>query len=330
VYARWEAEEYRITYNVNGGNSINPGFYTVEDLPFLLPPATRTGYVFGGWYDNSNLTGTPVTAVTTIPTGSATSRTFYAQWNNYSYTVSFKRNDGTDNTLDTKTVNTPATTIGMANFPVNPIRNGYNFTAWNTQADGLGTNFTYSTTVTANISVYARWTLTTPYNITYNLDGGTNPTSGPTSYTVESSTITLPTPTRTNYTFAGWYDNSGFTGNPVTTIPTGSTGNRTFYARWAYNFGITLDPADAGDGALAGATLDMSKNGTPNPTSQTISVNGTSYTNPRWFVDGTLVGTATSIILYAADYGLGGHKLTLIVTKSGVSWSKEISFTVTY
>jgi hypothetical protein len=47
-------------------------------------------------------------------------------------------------------------------------------------------------------------------------------------------------------------------------------------------------------------------------------------------VDGDLKGTGTSIIINAADYSeVGVHYLTLIISKSGVSWSKEISFTVT-
>jgi hypothetical protein len=92
---------------------------------------------------------------------------------------------------------------------------------------------------------------------------------------------------------------------------------------------ITLNP-DAGDGAFSQETFTISRSGTGNPVSQTISVTaGTGYTNPRWLVDRILRGTGTDITLSAADYRLGGHTLTLLINKNGVSWSKEISFTVT-
>lgn len=69
------------------------------------------------------------------------------------------------------------------------------------------------------------------YSITYNLDGGTNYTEAPTTYTALTSTITLGTPTKTNYKFIGWYD-AQTDGNKVTQIVNGSTGNKTLYARW--------------------------------------------------------------------------------------------------
>ena len=72
----------------------------------------------------------------------------------------------------------------------------------------------------------------TTYSITYNLNGGTNASSNPAKYTVETATITLAAPTKTGYTFGGWYTNSGLTGNAVTKIAKGSTGNKIFWAKW--------------------------------------------------------------------------------------------------
>ena len=69
------------------------------------------------------------------------------------------------------------------------------------------------------------------YNITYNLDGGENAAGNPATYR-EDTAVTLLAPTRTNYDFGGWYDNSGFTGDPVTVIPVGASGDKTFYAKW--------------------------------------------------------------------------------------------------
>ena len=70
------------------------------------------------------------------------------------------------------------------------------------------------------------------YNITYNgVEGATFETANPTTYTIEDA-ITLNNPTKDGYTFAGWYDNSEFTGSAVTTIASGSMGDKEFYAQW--------------------------------------------------------------------------------------------------
>ena len=69
------------------------------------------------------------------------------------------------------------------------------------------------------------------YTITYvNVDGATN--EKPPSYNVETGTITLKDPAKLGYTFAGWYRTEDFTGDAVTEIAQGSTGNITLYAKW--------------------------------------------------------------------------------------------------
>ena len=69
------------------------------------------------------------------------------------------------------------------------------------------------------------------YTITYKLDGGKNSSKNPKKYTVETSKITLKSPTRKGYKFVGWYSNSKMT-KKVTKISKGSTGNVTLYAKW--------------------------------------------------------------------------------------------------
>ena len=69
------------------------------------------------------------------------------------------------------------------------------------------------------------------FNIYYVLNGGVNHANNATSYTVEDEIILLA-PQREGYTFAGWYDNNLFFGQPITSIPVGSIGERTFYAKW--------------------------------------------------------------------------------------------------
>ena len=104
-------------------------------------------------------------------------------------------------------------------------------------ADGTGENAgytVYTATATVDEQTYTD-TRRVPnqYTIFYNLDGGTLETANPESYTVESETITLTNPTRAHYTFKGW-SGTGLTGdeNTTVTIPTGSTGDRTYTANW--------------------------------------------------------------------------------------------------
>ena len=80
----------------------------------------------------------------------------------------------------------------------------------------------------------AQWTVN-QYTITYNLAGGTVE-GNPSTYTIETKAFTLKNPTKSGYTFTGW-SGTGLDGenNMTVTIPTGSTGNRTYTAHWRYN-----------------------------------------------------------------------------------------------
>ena len=80
----------------------------------------------------------------------------------------------------------------------------------------------------------AQWTVH-QYTITYNLAGGTAE-GNPNTYTIETKAFTLKNPTKSGHTFTGW-SGTGLDGenNMTVTIPTGSTGNRTYTAHWRYN-----------------------------------------------------------------------------------------------
>ncbi|MDR2541270.1 MAG: InlB B-repeat-containing protein [Candidatus Peribacteria bacterium] len=71
------------------------------------------------------------------------------------------------------------------------------------------------------------------YSITYHANGGSGASNS--TYTIESSTITLPTPTKEGNTFKGWYGNVSLTGEVVVSIPSGSTGNKEYWAKWEAN-----------------------------------------------------------------------------------------------
>ena len=73
----------------------------------------------------------------------------------------------------------------------------------------------------------------TAYTISYSLSNWTVPSSAPTYYNI-GYYPTLPTPTRTGYTFNGWYTKSDYSGSKVISVPN-TTGNITFYGKWIPN-----------------------------------------------------------------------------------------------
>ncbi len=154
------------------------------------------------------------------------------------YTITYELNGGTNNP-----VNPTNYTIETATITLNtPTRTGYTFNGWYRTSDFSGSAITgISQGSTGNKTLYAKWT-PTEYTITYDLGGGTNDPVNPTSYTIETATITLNTPTRTGYTFNGWYTTSDFSGSAVTGISQGSTGNKTLYTKWtALEYNIRYD-----------------------------------------------------------------------------------------
>ena len=109
--------------------------------------------------------------------------------------------------------------------PTNPTKAGYTFIQWNPQ---LPTAFP-----TENSIFTAKWAIEGDYIITYNLNDGTNADENPSSYNVETETISLINPTKTGYKFAGWYTDETFNEeNKITEITKGSTGDITLYAKW--------------------------------------------------------------------------------------------------
>jgi len=108
---------------------------------------------------------------------------------------------------------------------------------------------TYNPTATSTLNVYAKFILST-YNITYNLNSGTNNPGNPATYHYTDETITLQDPTRDGYYFGGWYTSSTFTGGTEkTSIPNHSTGNVTLYAKWIGFSNITVAPSTSHTGA---------------------------------------------------------------------------------
>ncbi len=233
LYAQWKKAKYTITYKLNGGknNKNNPSNYYITTSNITLKNPTRTGYTFAGWYSDSKYKN----KVTTIKKGSTGNKTLYAKWTVNTYTIKFNSNGATSGKMSNQNNRKYNTNYKL---PANTFKKkGYTFTGWNTKKDGSGKTYKNKESVKnltsknkATVTLYAQWKKA-KYTITYKLNGGTNNKNNPSNYYITTSNITLKNPTRTGYTFAGWYSDSKYK-NKVTTIKKGSTGNKTLYAKW--------------------------------------------------------------------------------------------------
>ena len=226
LYAKWSKEKYSITYHLNGGenNSKNPSSYQITTENIKLQNPVRTGYVFEGWYSDASYTN----RVKTIPKGSTGERILYAKWKAKSYKITYKLNGGKNNDDNpTKyTIETESITLE------NPRKAGYKFKGWYKDSKYKQQVKTIKKGSTGTKTLYAKWE-TRKYTIKYKLDGGKNNSKNPSSYRVTTADIKLQKPSRSGYTFKGWYlDNTFAKESKVTSIEKGSTGNKTLYARW--------------------------------------------------------------------------------------------------
>lgn len=250
-YAQWSINNYTLTFNPNGG-TVTP---TSKDLEYnsaygTLPTPTRASdaqytYTFAGWYTAAT-GGTQVTATTKM---AAKDTTIYAHWtsNTRSYTVSYQTTYGTLNrTSQSVAYNSKGScTLTM---PDNTAEFTYMFVGWYTAANGGGTKVGSELTletpaIKGTVTYYAYVTRSTrSYTHTFNANGGG--TVSPTTITKAYNTAlgTLPTVSRTGYTFVGWFDTSATSGGTQATTTTKVTGSKTWYARWSINsYTFTFD-----------------------------------------------------------------------------------------
>ncbi len=165
-YYMWQvATGISVTFDKNGGDTeANPNRMMQElnpngnhfELPSVQP--TREGYEFTGWNTQADGTGAAFTAETEVKQ----SLTVYAQWTRKQteISVTFDKNGG-DTEADPRVTTQKVDEGASARFElpsVQPTREGYEFTGWNTKADGTGAAFTAETEVKQSLTVYAQWT----------------------------------------------------------------------------------------------------------------------------------------------------------------------------
>lgn len=240
LYAKWTLiPTYSVTYDVNGATSgsapaTQTGIVSAVTIAGNTGSLARTGYAFSGWNVQANGLGTSYSANTNISISA--NLTLYARWIAV-YSITYDANGATAGTVPAaQTGITGSATISGNTGSL--ALTGSNFAGWNTQANGLGTNYAAGASVSpsSDIVLYAKWTLVPTYSVTY-LDNGATSGSAPMSAQgVVSSTQVdgnLGSMVKTGFTFAGWNtqaDGLGTTYLAGTSISL--TNNVILYAMW--------------------------------------------------------------------------------------------------
>ncbi|MBP5584516.1 MAG: InlB B-repeat-containing protein, partial [Bacteroidales bacterium] len=321
-------QKYTVTLNANNGtincNEINSYTYGVGAT--LPTNVTRTGYTFDGWYDNSSFTGSKVTTISTTATGN---KTYYAKWTANKYLVTF----------DNQSATSPGTASIYATYGstmptiVAPTRKGYTFGGYFSSTNGNGTQYYYASGsgyrtcyLTSPITLYAKWTVKKP-TITLDNQGATTAGTETVEATYGADLQTITVPTKTGYTFGGYY--TGTNGSGTQYYFDDGTGvmksdfevATTLYAKWTVNsYAVTLNQQSA--------TTDGTKSVNVNYGSAMPSITlpkRTGYTFGGFYTSTGGSGTQ----YYTANGASARSYLLTSNTTLYAKWTKD-TYTITY
>jgi len=233
LHAQWTANSLTVTYDSQGGSAISSGITTTGGSISASPGTpTRTGYTFNGWFAASS-GGSAISFPYTH--GQTADFTLYAQWTANSLTVTYDSQGGSAISSGS------TTTGGTVSNPGSPTRTGYTFIGWfAASSGGSAISFPYTHGQTANFTLYAQWTANS-LTVTYDSQGGIAISNGSTT---TGGTVSNPgSPTRTGYSFNGWFAASS--GGSAISFPYthGQTANFTLYAQWT---AVCVNPTSGG------------------------------------------------------------------------------------
>lgn len=339
-YAQWTATKrsYKINYQTTYGSlnrtSQSIAYGSKGSCTLTMPSNdAQYTYTFQGWYTAANGGGTKVGSSLTLETPSVTgAATYYAYVTRAvnRYTFTFNANGGsTSSSSITKDYNEAIGTLPTCSRAADNTYT-YAFAGWfDTVAATGGTKLTTTTKVTSNKTWYARWTATYKnYTVTWNGNGGT-PSKSSSSFHYNDALGTLPTATRTGYTFKGWSTSANGSVNVSTT--TKVTGNVTYYAVWQINsYTLTV---------TAGAGGTVSGSGTYNygATATLKATPSAGYHFVKWS-DGntnasrtvTVTGNATYTATFEQDPYLNLDKTSLTFEAAGGTQTVKVTSNVNW
>ena len=210
-----------VTFDVAGGEEVDPINATYNEKYGDLPSPTKTGYRFVGWF-LSEPSDEPVTSETTVATPYP--HTLHARWEINKYSVVFEYGNGREPTEETLEYNATIT------YPEDPERRGYSFAGWDK---------TITSVPGYNVTITAQWTANT-YTVTFDVNGGDKLSENEITVTFGETYESHPTPTRRGHTFLCWVTDKNETITKETVVNV--TSDHTLYAQWEVNtYTVTFD-----------------------------------------------------------------------------------------
>ena len=190
LYGGWSTNTYLVAFDFGNG-TVDEKTYEYEATIVYPDNPERTGYTFGGWFEDAAFV-TPFEGIT-----ATRDITLYAKWTIVQYTVTFNLGNGT-------TLNDVFDYGSTIVYPDNIERIGYTFGGWFEDA-AFATLFE-GTTATRDITLYAKWTIV-QYTVAFDFGNGTVDEK---TYEYEATIIYPDNVERTGYVFAGWFEDAAF------------------------------------------------------------------------------------------------------------------------
>jgi uncharacterized repeat protein (TIGR02543 family) len=228
LHAKW-LRSYTLNFDSNGGSAVDAQTVYEGDKAAAPAAPTKEGFVFSGWYSDSELTSAYDFETKTV----TTNLTLYAKWTiapKNNYTVSFNSNGGT------AVADLTVVEGAVAEAPSAPTLIGRTFEGWYSDSN-LTSRFSFSTTpITASLTLYAKWTINS-YTVSFNSNGGSTVNNQTVVYDGNATSPTAPT--RNGYAFGGWYSDASLTA--AYNFSTQVRSNFTLYAKWTAVYTVSFN-----------------------------------------------------------------------------------------
>ena len=299
-----------LTFDSNGGSSVEAMTGIVGENITAPTNPTKTGYTFAGWEPE-------------LPEVFPEEDTTYtAQWTANTYIVTFHANGG-DGDM------TPQTFTYDEKQPLSEIDfrlDEYNFAGWSTTEGISGVQYYDNQQVSnltaeknGNVNLYAQWIEAGAFKIIYVLNNGTQNSANPNSYNRGNDEIPLHDPTRTGYTFDGWYTDAEFT-NKIAAISANSTGDITLYAKWKRTITVTFPSYNDSHGVIS-----------PSYQNNQIQFIANSGYTCTWYLDDVKQTETSSVYTIDTTNMYGGIYTVMLIAKddSGNLYSAEYQIEIT-
>ena len=296
IKANWAANDYKITYDANGGTVAHEETGVVYDVAYTLEVPTRTGYNFDGWYLGEKLVENGIWS-------GDSDITVVAKWSVINYDITYALDGGTLTATNPFSYN-----IENEKIVLNaPQKTGYTFLGWvGTDVAEPTVNVEITSGSIGNRSYVAKWSANT-YTVTFDSNGSGDSFDDMT-VTYDKS-FTLPTPTRSGYEFAGWFEGSAPYTNGI----------------WATNKNVDLVAAWTKNGYAISYDLDAGSVDGTNPTTYTVEDTFTlinpakiGYTFVGWTYEGVTepklnvtISASTGALNFVAHFDANAYIITL-------------------